>query len=380
MCKYATAISLLLAASLVQAQTTIVQTPGLSGCALHGQEDIEGAMALTQKSRLTTDRYVPNSTVVLKTSCFRGELTAYSGTYKAYKGSAKEPTEETFIAGVQGGKFTCIHLPKLCIRVPSGLQEAPSSVVTSISQSSTDNSRKSIPNGKCDQLAGYLHDKNLAEGVDGVLFDRINPGPAIEACKNVASTSGRYAYQYARALRKNNDYKLALGWFSTAWSQGYTLAATGIGEMHEMGEGLPVNKPRAIEWYSKAVRAGDSNGHVFIAMLRSREGEFCEALSELKKADALGNREAVFWIGWMYESGECVKVDNAIALANYRRANEMGYRRAYSYAYMVSLKMAATAYNDSLPSKSEADRRANEAERGYLEDAQRRWENRPAGR
>ena len=77
-----------------------------------------------------------------------------------------------------------------------------------------------------------------------------------------------YYYYYGYAPINKSDYNTAFSWFSKAAEVENTDACYFLGWMYEHGQGVPVNKFKALEWYKKS--KGERDSEERIAKLSSR--------------------------------------------------------------------------------------------------------------
>lgn len=127
----------------------------------------------------------------------------------------------------------------------------------------------------------------------------LSVGRGVEA--EIAQTSGGPA-----TIRVTGDgvKKVKLGDLEARATSGDAQAQTALGTLHYFGirmvvDGVavfPENETKAVEWYGEAAR--------------------------------LGNRDAQYYLGTMYEYGEAVEVDEGRALELYRRAADAAQPRA----------------------------------------------------
>lgn len=62
---------------------------------------------------------------------------------------------------------------------------------------------------------------------------------------------------------------------------------------------------------------------------------FAKALAFFQQAQSMGSAEAIYLIGFMYETGNGVPIDNDIAIAHYEEAARAGYAEAYRQLILV---------------------------------------------
>ncbi|WP_368859243.1 tetratricopeptide repeat protein [Xenorhabdus bovienii] len=87
------------------------------------------------------------------------------------------------------------------------------------------------------------------------------------------------------------DYQKAMEWYLKASKQGLSTAQNNIGILYRKGRGVPQNYQKAMEWYLKAAKVGNAVG--------------------------------MFNVGYLYQSGLGVEKDEQKALEWYQKAAEV---------------------------------------------------------
>jgi peptidoglycan hydrolase-like protein with peptidoglycan-binding domain len=117
------------------------------------------------------------------------------------------------------------------------------------------------------------------------------------------------------------DQQAGAGWLLRAAQHGSAQSAFNVGVMYERGFVVERDSVRAVEWYRKAIEANlPMAKHHLALMLRegkgvARNGQ--EAVDLLRSASRQGMTAAMFTLGDIYERGDIMPKDPAIALAWY---------------------------------------------------------------
>ena len=168
--------------------------------------------------------------------------------------------------------------------------------------------------------------------------------------RNKALCSIGHIYRYGEGVEQ--DYSKALEWYNKAVNAGNASAMYSIGYMYDYGEGVEQDYSKALEWYNKAANAGNSAAMNNIGyMYEFSEGveqDYTKALEWYNKAVNAGNAAAWYNkavnagnaaamnnIGRMYEFGKGVEQDYTKSLEWYNKAANAGNATAmYNIGYM----------------------------------------------
>ena len=117
------------------------------------------------------------------------------------------------------------------------------------------------------------------------------------------------------------DQQAGAGWLLRAAQHGSAQSAFNVGVMYERGFVVERDSVRAVEWYRKAIEGNlPMAKHHLALMLRegkgvARNGQ--EAVDLLRSASRQGMTAAMFTLGDIYERGDLLPKDPAMALAWY---------------------------------------------------------------
>ncbi|TVV70565.1 tetratricopeptide repeat protein [Sphingomonas solaris] len=136
------------------------------------------------------------------------------------------------------------------------------------------------------------------------------------------------------------DPAAALGWFGRAAAAGNLMALNMVGRCHDLGWGTAPDKARAADCYLAAARRGlDWAMYNYATLLALGEGvaeDKAGALAWLRRAAALGNANAINFVGSFHEDGWATPVDMATARRCYAEAAEGGdFRGRFNHARML---------------------------------------------
>ena len=126
---------------------------------------------------------------------------------------------------------------------------------------------------ECDRLAAHPSDQNLAAGVSGVDFDKLDPALAIPACEQALKQlpgDPRYQFQLARSLVKANRNLEALKFYRLAAEQDYAAAEGSLGLMYYQGRGVPQDDAEAVNWFRKAAEQGHAPAQRTLGFMYAR--------------------------------------------------------------------------------------------------------------
>jgi TPR repeat protein len=136
------------------------------------------------------------------------------------------------------------------------------------------------------------------------------------------------------------DPAAALGWFKRAAAQHHVMALNMVGRCYDLGWGTPVRKDRAAQCFRVAAEQGlDWAMYNYATLLALGEGvpeDKPAALDWLEKAARLGNAKAINFLGSFHEDGWVVPRDMAQAARLYARAAQGGdFRGCFNHARML---------------------------------------------
>ena len=136
----------------------------------------------------------------------------------------------------------------------------------------------------------------------------------------------------ARAALEADDLPRAAAIFTTLAEHGDAEAQAQIGYMTYQGEGVPVDKAKAVQWYRKAAVQGNRDAQYNLAVAYAfGDGvarNDAEALLWYRRAAEQGSAVAQYSLGMSYALGEGAAQSDEEAMKWYSAAAEQGYADA----------------------------------------------------
>ena len=190
--------------------------------------------------------------------------------------------------------------------------------------------------------------------------ERLVLGSACMSCGNVNMDTANFCVQCGKPLystkKKTGElyymkeivYLNSIAQESTIDKKRRNKALCSIGHMYRYGEGVEQDYSKALEWYNKAVNAGNASAMYSIGYMydygEGVEQDYSKALEWYNKAANAGNSAAINNIGYMYEFSEGVEQDYSKALEWYNKAVNAGNAAAW-YNKAVNAGNAAAMNN-----------------------------------
>jgi uncharacterized protein len=191
----------------------------------------------------------------------------------------------------------------------------------------------------------------LAFTVIPVYADESPDRNATELLRQLESLKGEEAkkndFQDGMDAYLQRDYKTAFKNFKSLAGQGHAMAQLQLGELYELGWGVPQDYKEAVEWYRKASEQGEfrASEQLYLMYHKGRgvakdEAEAQKwghkaskqkqnrAVKYYRKKAEQGKAFAQFKLGEMFSQGQGVPQDDAEALKWYRKAAEQGHASA----------------------------------------------------
>ena len=193
--------------------------------------------------------------------------------------------------------------------------------------------------------------------------------PSIPAAAMVATAAPALAIPVtladARAALDAHDLPRAAAIFATLAEHGDAEAQAQIGYMTYQGEGVPVDKAKAVQWYRKAAVQGNRDAQYNLAVAHAfGDGvarNDAEALLWYRRAAEQGSAVAQYSLGVSYALGEGTAQSDEEAVKWYSAAAEQGYADAqYTLGELLRAGRGAPASErDALHWFGEAARNGN---------------------
>lgn len=120
----------------------------------------------------------------------------------------------------------------------------------------------------------------------------------------------------------------------TQAAQGDAKAQTNLGQMYDLGEGVPQNYAQARHWWERAAAQGNATAQFFLGMQyglgRGVPKDYVQERQWYEQAATQGHAKAQFLLGSMYANFRGVPQDYAKAAQWYEQAAAQGHARAQS--------------------------------------------------
>jgi TPR repeat protein len=148
---------------------------------------------------------------------------------------------------------------------------------------------------ECDRQAANPADPQRPKEVGGIKLGEIQTVPALAACSQAMRQYpdvARFVYQAGRVAQVQNDFATARQLYEKAAGMNYAASYVNLGQLFQLGSGVPKDYDAARKWYEKAVAADDPAG--------------------------------LHAIGWLYEQGNGVPQDYGEARRWYEKAIAAG--------------------------------------------------------
>jgi hypothetical protein len=132
------------------------------------------------------------------------------------------------------------------------------------------------------------------------------------------------------------DYRTALKNLRPLAERGDAAAQYRMGEMCAAGNGVPIDRHQAVEWYRKAAEQGHAKAQLQLGLVHEHgEGgparDAAQAAAWYRKAAEQGEPSAQFLLGKLYDAGRGVPQDKREAARWYEAAAAQGEVLALSY-------------------------------------------------
>lgn len=145
-----------------------------------------------------------------------------------------------------------------------------------------------------------------------------------EAEKGVAASQYELGMGY---FENNNLLDVGAVWIEKAANQGYLDAEHFLGILYRAGKGVSQNNEKAVYWLDKAAIKGKSSAQKDLGSLYLMFQNDTKAEIWLRKAAIQSDIDALFLMGFLYESGRGVNQDTEEAEKWYKKACDLGNKR-----------------------------------------------------
>lgn len=120
----------------------------------------------------------------------------------------------------------------------------------------------------------------------------------------------------------------SINWFQQAAEKGNTSAMCALGRAYAKGSGADRDETKAVEWYHKAMQAGDPQGAYLLSRMYFSQGKYADTLRYLRVAADANYEPAYFQLGYMYHTGSGVIRDADQAIYWFELSAQSGNKDA----------------------------------------------------
>ena len=146
----------------------------------------------------------------------------------------------------------------------------------------------------------------------------------------------------------DDNYKQAFTAYELAANKSSVIGEFDLGLVYEYGKGRPVDNHKAEELYKSAAERGHSRAMVQLAGLYANDKKLRdekESVKWYKKAADLGDRNALYQLGYLAEKGIGMSKDPAFAFTQYQASADKGNAQAILALARMHQKGVGTAQN-----------------------------------
>lgn len=174
------------------------------------------------------------------------------------------------------------------------------------------------------------------------MLKRILAGIAI-ATMLLASAAVTSPFDDGQAADRRGDYAEALKLYRLAADQGDAKAQVNIGEIYNLGLGVPKDAAEAVKWFRLAGEQGNARAQNYLGiMYRDGEGvaqDYTEAAKWYRLQAEQGKAHAQFQIGTMFGNGQGVPQDYVLAHMWFNLSAGQGTAGAAEYRDTAASRM-----------------------------------------
>jgi len=246
------------------------------------------------------------------------------------------------------------------------LASAPLSAIAD-AQRELQRAQKALAKGDYDTAYAQFQqiDHPLADFTIALMHDlgMGRPPDRIEACRwyekaaegDIPTGLARHAECLQDGVRAAPDPARAAKWYGRALEQGYYQAGCAIGQLHMLGQGVPLDKARALKLCTEAARAGSPQAMLQLARWFSGEDQAIrdeqQALSWYHAAATKQIAEAQHALGMLVLAGRVEDLAPPQALDWLEAAAAQGYAASYLPLAVIYWHRRSEAFPDSPPAQ-----------------------------
>jgi uncharacterized protein len=143
---------------------------------------------------------------------------------------------------------------------------------------------------------------------------------------------------------KRKDYKEALRLYRLSAEQGNPFGQHGLGQMYNLGRGVPQDYKEALKWYRLSAEQGNVFGQYNLGfMFQNGHGvpqDYKEAVKWYRLSAEQGYAQAQYYMGEMYANGQGVPQDYVSAHMWWNLAGSNGEKYAIRKRNRIERKMS----------------------------------------
>lgn len=164
----------------------------------------------------------------------------------------------------------------------------------------------------------------------------------LQAEKGIASAEYNLGRMYELGIKLPVDKQRALTWYTKSANQGYANAEYRLGVATLYGAGVQQDDVQGKRWLKLAAQHGHAVAKKMIESMRSELGSqnISLAVNWYFERALAGDAESSFHLGKLYQFGWGVEVDNFEAIKWYRRADSLNFQEAGVSLRKLELKMS----------------------------------------
>lgn len=148
---------------------------------------------------------------------------------------------------------------------------------------------------------------------------------------NIDDLKGEAEYWLGRCSENGQGVDASLenafSWYEKSAQHGNDDGEYKVGEFYTMGKGVVKDIDAAMLWLKKSAEHGNANGELFFGLANLNQNPE-SAASWIRKAADQEHPYAQFWMGYCYEQGLGVTQNMETALSWYKKAEALGNKDA----------------------------------------------------
>jgi TPR repeat protein len=173
---------------------------------------------------------------------------------------------------------------------------------------------------------GWMYQNGLGVAID---YPKAAYWYRLAAEQNDSSSQAELGYLYQMGLGVAPDDNLAVQWYAKSAKAGDQQGQMHLATMYRDGRGVARNFKEAERWFSMAADQGSAWAQMSLGLLYTHGGDglpqdYARAVDLFRKAADQNDPDALYNLGWAYESGLGVPQDRQQAIEWYNKAAAKG--------------------------------------------------------